>query len=163
MRKRFTKTEMNQNIKPVTKSDINGLKKVVDSSGLFPSEFLNEMISDYFDNPETQDIWFAYFENDQPIAIGYCVPEKLTDGTYNLLAIGVAPTSQRSGIASEMMSYIEQLLKQKNGRILIVETSSDDAQIGARNFYTKIGYTQAAIIKDFWKDGEDKIVFWKKL
>ena len=154
---------MNEKIKAVTKSDIDGLKKVVDSSELFPSDYLDEMISDYFNNPETQDIWFAYIDNDKQVAIGYCVPEKLTDGTYNLLAIGVSQDSQRTGIASQMMIYIEQLLKQKDGRILIVETSSDDAQIGARNFYKKIGYTRAAVIKDFWKDGEDKIVFWKKL
>lgn len=154
---------MHDKIRAVTSADIDGLKKVADSSGLFPSEYLDEMISDYFSNPETQDIWFAYIDNDKPAAIGYCVPEKLTDGTYNLLAIGVSQDSQRIGIASQMMNYIEQLLKQKHGRILIVETSSDDAQIGARNFYKKIGYTQAAVIKDFWKDGEDKIVFWKKL
>jgi ribosomal protein S18 acetylase RimI-like enzyme len=154
---------MNEKIKAVTKSDIDGLKKVVDSSELFPSEYLGEMISDYFNNPATQDLWFTYMDNDKQLAIGYCVPEKLTDGTYNLLAIGVSQDAQRNGIASQMMNYIEQLLKQKDGRILIVETSSDDAQIGARNFYNKIGYTQAAVIKDFWKDGEDKIVFWKKL
>ncbi len=154
---------MNEKIKAVTKSDIDGLKKVVDSSELFPSEYLDEMISDYFNNPATQDLWFTYMDNDKQLAIGYCVPEKLTEGTYNLLAIGVSQDAQRNGIASQMMNYIEQLLKQKDGRILIVETSSDDAQIGARNFYNKIGYTQAAVIKDFWKDGEDKIVFWKKL
>lgn len=154
---------MNNNIRAVLKTDVAELKKVVDSCGLFPSEYLEEMISDYLNNPDTQDIWFTYIENNIPIAIGYCVPEKFTDGTYNLLAIGVSQDSQRKGVASEMMNYIEQLLKQKEGRILIVETSSDDAQIGARNFYEKIAYTLAAVIKDFWKDGEDKIVFWKKL
>lgn len=154
---------MNENIRPVIKSDLDGLRKVVDSSELFPSEYLEEMISDYFNNPETQDIWFTYIDNNKQVAIGYCVPEKLTDGTYNLLAIGVSQDSQGTGIASQMMNYIEQLLKQKDGRILIVETSSDDAQIGARNFYKKIGYSQAAVIKDFWKDGEDKIVYWKRI
>lgn len=154
---------MNEKIRAVTKADTEALKQVVDSSGLFPSEYLDEMISDYFNNPDTQDIWFAYIDGNIPTAIGYCVPEKLTEGTYNLLAIGVLQQSQRKGIASEMMSYIEQLLRQKDGRLLIVETSSDDAQTGARNFYKKIGYTRAAVIKDFWKDGEDKIVFGKKL
>lgn len=154
---------MNAKIRPVTQSDIDELKKVIDSSELFPSEYLDEMISDYLNNAETQDIWFTYIDNNLPTAVGYCVPEKLTNGTYNLLAIGVSQNAQRKGVASEMMNYIEALLKHKNGRILIVETSSDDAQIGARNFYQKIGYTQAAVIKDFWKDGEDKIVFWKKL
>lgn len=154
---------MNENIRPVTKSDLAALKEVLDSSELFPSAYLDEMISDYFNNPDTRHIWFTCLDNDRPVAIGYCVPEKLTDGTYNLLAIGVSRDSQRAGIASQMMAYIEQLLRQKGGRILIIETSSDDVQMGARKFYTKMGYTLAATIRDFWKDGEDKIVFWKKL
>lgn len=154
---------MNEKIRAVTQSDIEGLKKVVDSSELFPSEYLDEMISDYFNNADTNDIWFTYIDDNTPLAIGYCVPEKLTDGTYNLLAIGVSQDYHRRGIAREMMIYIEQLLKHKDGRLLIVETSSDEAQIGARKFYKSIGYIQAAVIKDFWKEGEDKIVFWKKL
>jgi ribosomal protein S18 acetylase RimI-like enzyme len=154
---------MNMNIKPVTQSDIDGLKNVLDSCGLFPSEYLDEMISDYFNNADTQEVWFTYMDNNAPVAIGYCVPEKLTNGTYNLLAIGVSENAQRKGIAHEMMQYIEQELKSKDGRVLIVETSSDDAQIGARKLYEKIGYTQEAVIRDFWNDGEDKIVFWKKL
>jgi ribosomal protein S18 acetylase RimI-like enzyme len=154
---------MNEKIRAVEKADIIDLKIVVDSNELFPSEYLDEMINDYFNNLESQDIWFTYIDKDKPVAIGYCVPEKLTDGTYNMLAIGVAKEFQRQGIASDMMNYIENILKKADGRILIVETSSDDAQEGARNLYKKIGYTQVATIKDFWKDGENKIVFWKRI
>ena len=154
---------MSTNIRPITPSDLNALYKVVDSSELFPSAYLDEMIADYLNNPDTEDIWFTCVDSDIPVAIGYCVPEKLTDGTYNLLAIGVVKESQGKGIASEMMNYIEQLLKQKGARVLIVETSSDSAQLTARSFYRKIGYSQEAVIRDFWKEGEDKIVFWKKL
>lgn len=154
---------MQDHIRAIQANDIEELKKVCDSSGLFPSEYLDEMVSDYFNNSDTQDIWFTYIDNKKPVAIGYCVPEKFTNETYNLLAIGVSQDTQRKGIASQMMKYIEQLLKNKGGRILIVETSSDDAQIGARKLYQKIGYTQEAVIRDFWNVGEDKIVFWKRL
>jgi ribosomal protein S18 acetylase RimI-like enzyme len=154
---------MQQNLRAVIESDIEELKKVVDSSELFPSEFLDEMISDYLTNKDTEDIWFTYSDINKPVAVGYCVPEKLTEGTFNLLAIGVSKEYQRQGIAKKMMKYIEQQLKNKGARLLIVETSSDNAQIGARNLYGNIEYTQAAIIKDFWKDGEDKLVFLKRL
>jgi len=150
-------------IRAVLRDDVDELKKVVDSCGLFPSEFLDEMIFDFFTNDQSQDIWFTFVENNTPHAIGYCVPEEFTNGTYNLLAIGVSSEYQRSGIATEMMRYIENLIKQKEGRLLIVETSSDEAQMRARNFYNKMGYKQMAVIEDFWNDGEDKIVFWKKL
>ena len=154
---------MNQIIRPVTTADVDELKIVLDSCELFPSEYLDEMISDYFNNAETEDVWFTFLIDEKPIAIGYCVPEKLTEGTYNLLAIGVSQNAQRKGVASAMMEYIEQQLKQKNGRLLLVETSSDEAQIAARKLYQKIGYKQVAVIDDFWKDGEDKIVFLKQL
>lgn len=150
-------------IRPIVKADLIDLKEVLDSSELFPSEYLEEMISDYFDNPETHDIWFTCVDKNKAVAIGYCVPEKFTEGTYNLLAIGVSKNVQRKGIASKMMHYIEGYLNKNLGRILIVETSSDDAQIGARNFYKKIGYEEVATIKDFWKDGEDKIIFRKRI
>lgn len=154
---------MNKNIRPVVKTDLEALKNVLDSCKLFPSEYLGEMIADYFENPETQDIWFTCTINDVPIAIGYCVPEKLTKGTYNLLAIGVSRDAQRKGIATDLMHYIEEVLKRQEARVLIVETSSDDAQTGARKLYERLGYTQMAVIKDFWDEDEDKIVFWKKL
>ena len=154
---------MHKSIRAVLKTDVEQIKKVVDSSELFPSEYLDEMISDYLNNSNTEEFWFTYIDNNAPISIGYCVPEKLTKGTYNLLAIGVLKESQGKGIAREMMNYIELLLQEKGARILIIETSSDEAQIVAREFYKKIGYTQEAVIRDFWQDGEDKIVFWKKL
>ena len=154
---------MDENIRIVTSADIDGLKKVLDSCELFPSEYLDDMISDYLYNADSQDIWLAYMHDNKLAAFCYCVPEKLTDGTYNLLAIGVSQDYQRKGIASELMKFIEQLLKRKDGRILIVETSSDVAQNSARKFYQKSGYSQEAVIRDFWKEGEDKVVFWKKL
>ena len=154
---------MQENLRAVVAADIEELKKVVDSSELFPSEYLEEMISNYLTNKDTEDIWFTYTDENKAIAVGYCVPEKLTEGTYNLLAIGVSKEYQRKGIAQKMMLYIENQLKFKGARLLIVETSSDDAQIGARNLYSKIEYSQAATIKDFWQDGEDKIVFLKRL
>lgn len=150
-------------IRNVIRKDINGLKEVLDSSELFPSEYLEGMILDYFDNPETEDIWFTKVENNENVAIGYCAPEKLTDGTFNLYAIAVRKELQGKGIGKEMMGYIEQLLKEKSKRILIVETSSDSQFKLTREFYKKLNYNQEAIIRDFWKAGEDKVIFWKKL
>lgn len=154
---------MNNNIRPVLDSDIIGIKNVIDSCGLFPSEYLDDMIFEYLNNSDTSELWYTYVEDNTPVAVAYCVPEKFTTGTYNLLAIGVSEIAQRKGIASKMMHYIEFELKKQNARILIIETSSDIARIGARELYNKIGYKKEATIREFWNEGEDKIIFWKKL
>lgn len=154
---------MSYKIRLVEKKDINSIKEVLDSIDLFPSEYLESMISDYFTNPETEEVWFTYTIDENPIAIGYCVPEKLTDRTYNLLAIGVKKELQGQGIGKLMMEFIEKYLKENKKRILIVDTSSDEIYNSTREFYKKFNYIEISRIKDFWKDGEDKITFWKKL
>lgn len=150
-------------LRKVTSSDVVAIKNIVDSSGIFPSEYLDDMISDYLSNPESEEIWFVYVEDEKPIGFGYCVPEKLTDGTYNLLAIAVDKTFQGSGIGRKMMEYIEEELRKQGKRILLVDTSSSEDFALTRSFYLKAGYTNAATIKDFWKDGEDKVTFYKRL
>lgn len=150
-------------IRKVTQQDFEGLRNVVDSSGLFPSEYLEEMISDYFGNPATQDIWLTKVEDDKSLAVGYCAPEKFTEGTYNLYAIGVLQEHQGKGIGREMMQYLESFLKEQSARVLIVETSSDEQFNLTRKFYKDLGYDHEATIRDFWQEGEDKVIFWKKL
>jgi len=154
---------MNPTIRKIRKDDIQHLKDVLDSIELFPSEILEEMISNFLNNSETEEIWFTAIENDIPISIGFCAPEKLTEGTFNLYAIGVKSNIQGKGIGNKMMKYIEEQLRQKGQRILIVETSgSEDLEL-TRKFYENLDYTKEAIIRDFWSDGDDKVVYWKKL
>jgi ribosomal protein S18 acetylase RimI-like enzyme len=154
---------MNVLLRNTTEDDIAGLEEVLDSSGLFPSECLNEMMSEYLNNPESEEIWFTCLLEDKPVGFGYCAPEKFTQGTYNLLAIAVRKDMQGKGLGRSMMGYIERLLKEKSNRLLIVETSSDSQYGLTREFYEKLNYVQEATIRDFWKGGEDKIIYLKKL
>ena len=121
------------------------------------------MTSDYFTNPDTQDIWFTAVEENKPISIGYCAPEKLTDGTYNLYAIGVRGDIQSKGIGNQMMDFVEKELQQNGARILIVDTPSTEAFQKSRQFYENLGFTKEAVICDFWEEGDDKVVCWKNL
>lgn len=150
-------------IRNVEATDIEGLKAVLDSINLFPSSMLEDMIFDYLNNPGSEDIWFTAVQNGVPVSIAYCAPERLTEGTYNLYAIGVKEAAQNGGVGGQMMAYIEQLLRQKGHRVLIVETSGTAAYLPARSFYEKLKYTKEAVIRDFWSEGDDKVVFWKKL
>lgn len=150
-------------IRKVLKQDVAQLKVVVDSCGLFPSEYLEDMLTDYFENEASQDLWYTTDHGGRPVGIAYCAPEKFTDGTYNLLAIGVLNELQGQGIGKEMMTYIEQELVTRSNRILIVETSGSSEFELTRKFYGKLGYVREATIRDFWQEGEDKVIFWKKL
>jgi len=152
-----------QNIRAAKAEDIPAIKEVLDTIELFPSEYLEDMMSDYLNNPETEDIWFTATEDDKPISLAYCAPEKFTEGTFNLYAIGVKKDCQGKGLGGKMMDYLEQELKSAGQRVLIVETSSSPDLALTREFYPKQGYKQVAVLPDFWKEGEDKVVYCKKL
>ncbi len=154
---------MNTSVRKVRKEDVEDLKTVLDSIELFPAEMLEDMISNYFNNPESKDIWFTATADEVPISIGYCAPEALTNGTYNLYAIGVRKDVQGKRVGSKMMAYLEHQLKQQGHRILIVETSGTDDFQRTRRFYENLNYRKEAVIQDFWSEGDDKVVYWKRL
>ena len=157
------KLAMSIEVRAVQINDVESLMEVLDSIELFPSEMLDDMIEDYFSNEESMDIWFTAVKDGIPISLGYCAPERLTESTFNLYAIGVRKDLQGEGIGMKMMGYLEDVLKEKGDRILIVETSGSDDFRLTRLFYEKLGYTKEAVIRDFWTAGDDKVIYWKKI
>lgn len=150
-------------IRKITNQDLKHLKAIIDSNGLFPSDLLDEMTNDFFSNEKTTDIWLTKEVENIPIAVVYCAPERMTDGTFNLYLIAISKNLQGKGIGAEMMTYVENLLREKGKRILIVETSALPEFELTREFYDKLDYKREAVIREFYQEGEDKVVFWKKL
>lgn len=152
-----------RDIREIERKDLKRLKEVIDSTGLFPSSLLDDMTIDFFTNQDTSEIWLTKEVDNIPVAVVYCAPERMTEGTFNLYLIAIDQKFQGKGIGSEMMAYIENLLREKGIRILIVETSSLPEFELTRKFYDNLGYIREAVIREFYQEGEDKVVFWKKL
>lgn len=112
---------------------------------------------------EAPDHWLVACEGETVLGFAYTEPERMTDGTFNLLAIAVDRAIQRSGVGRAIVSSLEDRLRQEGGRVLIVETSALDGFAGTRAFYARQGYAEEARIRDFYTEGEDKVVFWKHL
>lgn len=124
---------------------------------------LPDMIADFLSSDDSNDLWLTCELDNIPIGFCYATPEALTEGTWNMLAIAVLPSSQNRGAGSALTNHLEELLRQRDTRIPIADTSGSDAFKSARNFYHKNAFIQEARIHDFWADGDDKIIFWKKL
>ena len=150
-------------IRKAQPNDLVALRDVVETSGLFPAELLEDMMADYFSNPSSEDIWLTSEIEGKPVIVAYAAPERLTEGTYNLYLIAVHKAFQGRGVGAEMMAYIEEHLRQKGARILLVETSGLSEFERTRRFYDQCRYRRMAVIPEFYKKGEDKIIFWKNL
>lgn len=150
-------------IRPSTFSDIPSLAKVADATQLFPGEMLSEMISAYLSSDECQELWLTFEAAGRIAGFCYAIPEKLTDGTWNMLAIAVHPSSQGKGAGSAIVRHLERELLARGQRVLIADTSGTPEFGQTREFYRKNGYSEEARIRDFWASGNDKVVFWKRL
>jgi len=150
-------------IRSTKHDDIAALQDVLNGTELFPSEMLPDMVRGFLSDDESSDIWLTCEENGAPVGFCYAVPEALTDGAWNMLAIAVLPTKQGAGCGGAITKHLEAELKERGQRILIADTSGADDFAQTRAFYRKNGYTEEARIRDFWAAGDDKIVFWKSL
>jgi len=136
------------------------VKAVIDACGLFPSELLDGMTAEYFKDQARAGYWLTY-DDGKPVAVAYCAPEPMTQGTWNLLLIAVHPDRQGKGYGAAMMHHLERALAANGQRVLLVETSGLPAFEKTREFYRKMGYDEEARIREFYQAGEDKIVFLK--
>ena len=150
-------------IRNIEAEDIPALKAILGTIELFPPEALDEMLADYLNNPETEAIWMTFVAAGVPLGLLYCAPEHLTNGTYNLYAIGVSKERQGAGIGRQLMQALEKKLSESGARILIVDTSGKEDFALTRKFYQQLGYEKEAVIRDFWDTGDDKVTFRKAL
>jgi len=154
---------LKMNIKPTELGDVAALQLVLDGTGLFPSAMLPGMIDAFINGQAPEEIWLTCEHGGQPLGFCYSVPEKLTEGTWNMLALAVLPSAQSRGVGSAICGQLEEVLRKRRHRILIAETSGAAEYAKTRAFYEKIGYVREARIRDFWSAGNDKIVYWKAL
>lgn len=151
------------NIRSANSKDIAALTGVLDGTELFPSEMLPEMIAGFLSDADNADIWLTCEADGDVIGFCYAVPEPMTEGTWNMLAIAVLPSRQGSGAGGALVKHLEDSLRGQGHRVLIVDTSGSDAFGKTRNFYRGNGYVEEARIRDYWAEGDDKVVFWKAL
>ena len=151
---------------PITKStihdDIGGLTAVLDGTGLFPSEMLADMLAPALSG-DTDALWLTCHIGQEAVGFCYTQPEELADGTWNMLALAIHPDLQGQGLGAALVRKAEQDLKDRRQRILIVETSGTDDFVLTRKFYAQNGFEEEARIRDFWADGDDKVIYRKAL
>ena len=86
-----------------------------------------------------------------------------TDRTYDIYWIAVHPDFQGSGGGSQLLDEVERRLRQREARLLVVETSSRDDYAPTRRFYAAHGYTAVATIADFYAPGDSRVIYTKRL
>src|SRR4030042_1130659 len=90
-------------------------------------------------------------------------PTPLTEGTWDIYWLAVAPDKQSQGIGKALLNFAEGNIKERKGRLALIETSSKPEYEATRRFHRAQGYEMACRISDFYAPGDDKLVFQKRL
>lgn len=155
--------QLADHIRIVGRQDVAALKTIVDATEMFPSHLLDDMLKPYLASGSSDERWLTVDEGQGPMALAYCAPERMTDGTSNLLLIAVHPGYQGRGVGQALMHEVETSVTARGQRKLLVETSGLPEFERTRDFYRRLGYTEEARTRDYYAAGDDKIVFWKAL
>lgn len=150
------------NISPATNTETPAIARIAQEAGLFPAEMLDDMIDGYL-RRKAPDLWLVAGAGEKTLGFAFAAPEKLTDATWNLLAIAVQSDHRSAGIGAGLVREVETRLRAGGGRVLLVETLGTAEFMRTRNFYISLGFAEEARIRDYYEDGGDKIVFWKRL
>lgn len=152
----------NPTIKPTSSDDIAALQTVLDGTELFPSEMLPDMLGPSLSG-QTDAFWLTCHLDQVAVGFCYAVPEEMAEGTWNMLALAVRPDLQGNGHGARLVEAAEQHLRTRGQRLVIVDTSGTADFAQTRKFYAQNGYEEEARIRDFWAEGDDKVIFRKAL
>ena len=156
-------------IRKLEGQDREELKRILIATEHFNDEEIKialELIDINLNNEEQKDYNIYVYEVDDNRKVGgyICFGRRpLTDGTYDLYWIAVNPDIHGKGIGSKLVKFMEDELKNMNGHLVLIETSGQKPYEGERTFYEKNGYIVQTVIKDFYRHGDNLVVYHKYL
>jgi len=83
----------------------------------------------------------------------------LTRSTWHLYWICVHPRAQGHGIGRALQAQAEAFVRSRGGERVVLETSATAAYARARAFYAAAGYAVVGRIPDFYRPGDDCLVY----
>jgi len=155
-------------IRPLERDDrehIHALLVGTDVFSIQEIEIALELIDAVLNDPNQYDyeIFTAIDESGNLMGY-YCIgPTPGTSGTFDLYWIAVKPSSHDKGIGKQLLHHAESRIASHGGRLVVAETSSQPKYEHTRRFYLNNHYAEVARIKDYYKIGDDLVVYGKYL
>jgi len=154
-------------IRPTVPGDSPFLVDLARETGVFKPleiEALQEVLDDFHAEAQDDGHFSVTYEQDgKPIGFAYYTPTAMTEGTWHLWWIAVSKHTQARGVGGKLLRYVEDEIRRAGGRQLLIETSSLPHYELTRRFYLKHGYDLACVQPDYYAEGDDMVVFRKRL
>ena len=154
-------------IRPLTAADRDGVCRILESAGNFTAAEVAtalELVDEWIElGEESGYLTYVLESTDDAGVLGYVCfgPTPLTESTYDLYWIAVDKSKHRGGVGRRLLKFTEEEVARRGGKLLLVETSSQETYGGTIQFYERTGYALVGKIKDYYKPADDKLIFAK--
>lgn len=155
-------------IRPIEAKDREAIHRLVEGTKAFKAHEV-EVAMELVDTALTQPGQGGYHpyvlvEEDGGIAAYACFGKnEMTAATFDLYWLATRADRMGRGYGRAIASFVEEEVRRRGGRLLVIETSSKESYGDTRAFYEKIGCTLAARLPDYYDEGDDKLVYLKAL
>jgi len=152
-------------IRPIEARDRSQLLELVrlqDNFNAQEVEVAIEVIDDTLDQAKNDYSILVAVREGQELAGFICYGEiPMTDRRFDLYWVAVDPDLGRKGVGGLLLARMEEELTWQGGGIVYVDTSSTPGYARARSFYEKNGYGVACVLADFYRAGDDRVIYSK--
>jgi len=151
----------------VRPADRAWVRDIVTSSNFFSSEEIDvavELVDEYLRSGEASGYHFLFADFAERVAGYTCFgPVPCTQSSYDLYWIAVHEDFRGQGLGLHLMQRTESLIAARGGKRVYIETSSRPQYDPTRGFYLRCRYRQAALLPDFYADGDGKLIYERRL
>jgi GNAT superfamily N-acetyltransferase len=122
-----------------------------------------ELMDIYLATPGQKDYDVVVVDDGAGTPAGYMTwgPTPLAEDAYDLYWMAVAPSEQGKGRGKALVRWLEDEVGRRDGRVILIETSSQPKYQGTRRFYIDLGYKEVARVPDFYRAGDDRVIYAK--
>ncbi len=155
-------------IRPMSAPDKPAVMELIRATDMFtPAEIdvAEELIDVYLETPDQKDYEVVVAEDDRGGVAGYLTwgPTPLAENVYDLYWMAVSPEEQGRGRGKELVAWLEDKVRRIGGRMIIIETAGQPKYHPTRQFYLRLGYAEVARVPDYYKPGDDRIIYTKRI
>lgn len=147
--------------------DRDAIARIVREVGVFRAEEIDVALElvDIGLSEHARGYLFAIAEDDESAVAGYACwgHAPMTDAVYDLYWIAVDPARHGAGIGQQLLAACERDVRARGGRMLLIETEGTPAYEPTRRFYLRAGYPEVARIRDYYREGADKVIYGRTL
>jgi D-alanine-D-alanine ligase len=148
-------------------SDLPSILDVARGVGVFSQEevdTVDELFQGYLKDADKSGYhYLSAREGGSLLGFACWGPSFLTQGTCDLYWICTAATAQGKGVASALLTRVEEEARSRGRWNIVIWTSSKPDYLAARKFYTHMGYPLVLQFPDYYDRGDDLCVYIKRL